>query len=489
MKKVISIILCLSIITLVSCTDKSAEIYSQNTNTSIEESESVSTVESETSTSENLAEKSETTLLEPPATGLSGTLEIATDFFDDGEFTAPNTVIEGFKKLNPDVEIIINGGDGFLKVPNGYEEGMIIFDSYVQNLRIKMVSGDAPDLIYQSEDDYITDFVPSGLTTDLNSYIESDETFIKDDFFMNVLEANELSGGLYSIIPRFDIEFFRLQVDALDAAQIEESSIETIDYKLLYDIYNKAKDSGKLESPMPIGDSGKVYLMNHEHSAYFDRETMTANFNSEGFIEYLNITDAYNSIDGSIAGGFNDDPSIFEDENFNDIAILATAYPLDSELMIKKSEGFTEPIPVTTSSGELLVSGVSMGIPANAKNPELAWEFIKYCIYESGEIDLSVNKFGDWNGDRFDVSIPINKNNFEEYYRLKLSAYSDEEIDEYISYIYGALELPTVGSLPSEDLELALFYLQEDFYNGLMTAEECAKAMQDRVDIYLAEIA
>ncbi len=450
MRKVISIILSIILVSLVAC----------STGT-------------ETAKIEILPEGSE----------LSGTLVISTDMpkIDGSGLFA---LADGFMDLHPNVSIQIDESAG-----EEYEARM----QYNEQLKVEMLAGEAPDLLYQAFD-YSSNFAFSGLLLDLNLFMESDPTFIKEDYFVNLLEANELGGGLYRMPTKFaDMEFIRLRIDVLEAAGIDPDTIETVDYKLLYEIYDKAVASGDVPELKYIGQYGQgtMYLLLQEATACFDRETMTANFETKEFIEYLEIAKAHSAPSQGMEGILftDEEDALFKATDF--FAATCSVSPVTHYALMHEDENITKAYPVSTSNGKILATNSGVSIPANAKNPALAWEFIKYCIYESEEIQIYTDRgipSGYWGGDRFSLSTPINANNMSRYYNRFLNGYSDEYKEELISYIHLYTQTPMIGGIPCSELTSTLYIPVYDYFNNLLTAEECAKAMQDRVDIYLAEI-
>ncbi len=467
MKKFISIILILSLISLISCTDQSAKIYSENMGSAQQESDTESEEDSDDT---------------------NNVLVISSDLIPQ-EFAGFGPLVEGFEKLHPDVEIIINdtGVDMMALTP---DETTLAFNKYMDDLSVKMLAGEAPDLIF-STGDFNNDFAFSGLLYDLNEFIENDETFIKEDFFMEVLKAWEVAGGLHSMPTTFEFSSVRFRQDVLDGVGISLDEIESADYKFLFDTYYTVLDSGLFPEITHLGREqyvGKGILALEEISNAFDKETMTVNFEGEEFLDYLNTTLNYEAGQypfGSFMMAGAD--TLFEREEY--LAEGSGSYTDDADCLVSEKDNASKAIPLTTSGGELLVKGNNLSIPKDAKNPELAWEFIKYCIYESETVSIAFDAIGEWDGDRFFNSIPINRNNFKKI----CDAYSIGDLQtvymtEYHDYVIKSLELPIATRMPSNILVKELNNLQTDFYNGLMTAEECAKAMQDRAEIYFAEI-
>ncbi len=418
----------------------------------------------------------------PEGTELSGTLEISV-MDNANDYTGWYPLVEGFKKLHPDVTVVLSD----TSADDESETAQVSLDKYLNDLRVRLFSGDTPDLVFLSSD-LVSEFSGSDLFVDINELIGSDESFKKEDYYMNVVESYEIRGELYAIPTTFMFRFARFREDIMDSLDIDMDAVHGVDYNFIYGNYNKAVENGDFPSLKYIlrePYNGKDLLSVEEETACFNSEEMQINFESEQYINYLNTSRDY---EAPMEFGFfitATEDKIFSEDNYFTDGITSDNRNLTK--IIGDIENVTKAVPVTASSGELLVYGGHLGsIPKSAKNPELAWEFIKYCIYESDTVSLSVTELGKWGGDRFFSYIPINKNNFKK--QLNATAYSDEQIEQYLNAVNSALELEIARIFPMTELHLSLREIKTDFYNGLMTAKECAKAMQDRAEIYFAEI-
>ncbi len=425
----------------------------------------------------------------PEGTELSGTLNIWSDAIAH-QHTDINSLKLGFEELHPDVTIIINDENSYVD-----SDGNTLDEKYMADLGIKMLSGNAPDLLYNRHD-LVTNFVPAGLIYDLYEFIEADDRFNTEDYFEKILKLGEINGGLYSIAASALFEFYRLSEEVLTAAEVDPDTLENIDYKFIYDVYNKATASGKVPQLEYIGGGGAFHGFFEELSAHIDKDNLTASFNSPEFIDYLEMAKTYTGPDTRPIGHMVH--PIYADYGFpetlpKDFPYIGVSVAADllggAQDMLAEVEGLTKPIPYLNLNGEYkILPGNSMSIPSNSKNPELAWEFIKYCVSETENYDASIRYWGKANGAKFWSGIPINKNNLEHYMSPLLAGYSSEQKEEFMSYIDTALNLPSAGATPPLELNIAIPLIVADYLNSMMTAEECAKAIQDRVEIYFAEI-
>ncbi len=471
MKKIVSLILILSLITLMSCTDQSAQIYFENMGSAEQGGDVVS--ESGDSDTDST---------------LSGTINISFLHAPDG--FSWYRMAEEFQKIHPNVKIETN--DTAVELDKlSVEEAMIAIEKYQDDLAVKMNSGDAPDLIISLGSSDGTEFIAGDLLYDINEFIENDTTFIKEDYFMNVIKAQEINGGLYNFPLEFDFSSVRIRQDVLEFFEIDESSIKTVDYNFLYDLYFNALNSGEFTSLQYINReemTGKSMFTDESYASSFNADKMEVSFNSPEFIEYLNTTSRYESI-GAPFGFFEvyEIPSLFDAHDILVEGVKPTQH--NHEYLMGESENASKAYPVSTINGEITVgTTASVSIPANAKSPDLTWEFVKYLMAEN-DSPMFVDEEGHNDGLKFVGSIPINRKNLENYHKYMGAEYgaSEESIDNFILYVNEVLTNPIRANFNFSQLMTPLNELHMDFYNGLMTAEECAEAMQERAEIYFAE--
>ncbi len=428
---------------------------------------------------------------------LSGTLVISSDTVDTytSNYHGILPLVAGFNELHPNVEVIVEGYDRF-DSSMSEEEREVAGEQYKQDMRIGLTSGDVPDLIFTARD-YTSSFAMTDSIMDLNAFIQNDPTFNEDDFFMEIFEAAEIYGKLYNMPNAVHFMFLRMREDVLKMAEVDLGSLETLDYKFLLDVYSKAIESGNspdLKHIGQYGSEGKAVLSRQEIANAFNTRDMTANFNSPEFIEYLKLTKEHDSPDafGYFWGPIYDGEKAFVDDSYFVQLIMPSLIGFPTgQFITQEIDGITEPIPVVTSNGDFLIyPRYSISIPTNAKNPALAWEFIKYCIYESEEMPdgLEITKLGKWGGDRFEQNVPVNKNNMIKFINSQLTKSTQEEKYKMIALYQNALSLPLV--MENNDAYLPIYEILTEYYEteGIYTAEEAAQAIQERVEVYLKEI-
>ncbi len=427
----------------------------------------------------------------PQGTELSGVLEISSA-------NAPRegsgwwSLATGFMDLHPNVEIIHNDNGISFDLTREYDESVLMMEHYISDLRVKLMAGDAPDIIYDDLDN-ISDFSTSGLLADLNEYVENDETFKEEDFYMNVIKSGELGGTLASFSTLFSGIHIKFNKDMVEASGVDLEAVQVVDYQLVFEIYNKVLDSGKFPELKSIdrnGGYGNTLFLYDEFYSCFDMESLTANFDTENFRNYLVTMKDYGGSTSEKWVEISNVYELFEDDTYLIEFVHPTVYQ-DVERFLIETDKESKPYPLVSSAGDhYIVVSSSMSIPKDAKNPALAWEFIKYCAYESEKVATfyDYEKVGHWDGDRFSGSIPINKNNFEKYLDVTMIGYPDDYKEKFLAVTSMGTDLIVKQYYYFGNLFAILGPSFEDYYNGLLSEDECVKNLQERTELYFAEI-
>ena len=422
----------------------------------------------------------DTTIVYPVKDGLSGTLVISCVFG-----FLPEALADNFMKIYPDVSIEVISADNF-----SFET----LSEYSNRLRVQLMSGeDTPDIIDMS---FLLDYykaADSGMIIDLYPFWNSDPDITQDDYFMNIIELYEYNGGLYAMPSSFSLNTVRLNKRVTDFIGIDVDSIDVMNAFELLDIYLSALDKGVIEDDFRIfyGDPGRNVMLGYIYEDFFDPVTKTARFNTPEFIEFLEKSDQIPTTQ-TVFSGYVTSDSVSQFESANNTFLLVERLGFDDDTIgfFSGTPDTSKGIIVLTPDGGLTVNTrLTWAISSSCENPELAWEFIKYCIIESDRVSY-FQRFGEWNGDRWLGSIPINRNNFHK--RLIFASDSPQEFSIGIEDKEKLLELfESVNTISLTDtlifemniLDILTLYLDQ----GLITAEEAARQLQERAEIYFGE--
>ena len=257
-----------------------------------------------------------------------------------------------------------------------------------------------------------------------------------------------------------------------------------------------------------------------EAPAYLDLENKTASFDSPEFIAFLARTGSLEEPDASL-----DETSrmmwqsedlvnallacqatgeefpvknlpyadIYLESGHPGVACLSGIFPASMAYYSEPLEYLAGPYPLVDSQGRLAISSKEdLAVPSSVADPDLAWEFVKYCIGERDSMQFS-------NQEMYTTNFPLNKKNFQgllevykegggyQYEYGRLLGFDPGQLDSTaaLERLESFLSLPLVnGKLYSLD---AGEYLEEFYVQKLTSAEECAAKIQGRAEIWLNE--
>jgi len=450
-KSILSFLLSILLIISVGCTDNQAVIYDDYL-----ESNSETTAEINKFQSGNEA--------------LSGELTIYTTYFNR-QSVFP-TLIEEFNKVHPNVKITLVG-----------PEEETLSSEYVLQTTVELMSGKTADIIDLKHLPYYK-YAKSGLFEDLYLYMEKDSNFNEEDYYMNIFDATKYESGLYAVPSAFLYPLCRLNKQIVKDLNIDISSYENISFNQIYEIYERGIEEGKASEDLLIS---KYYTNSFfdffEYTQFIDEENNTASFNSTEFIAYLENVKNINwpkIADYNYVSSFN---SIeMDDDNLMTYTVSWFTDSRFAKLFSKESEEVTRLIPIVSSNGYRLIQTAdegSLAIMSDSENKELAWEFIKFQIEEKDHSETVVGE------NYFKSGIPVNKKNARTLMEKAFGEGHTREIEEIEKW---SSTLNTSNVMESNaDLMFALNEICQEYYNDLITVEQCAKRVQERVEIYLKE--
>lgn len=385
-------------------------------------------------------------------------------------------------------------------------------ESYEQKVKMEIISGEADYLCYQpSAGIDIYQLTQQGVLRDLKPYFENDSEIRPEDYFVKAFEASSVDGKWPKIPIQFVVYCCYFNRAILDELGVDAQSLSTGNSDEILDWYEQARET---HPDLQLGFSapGKDVLYIPERARYMDLEADTASFDSPECIRFLERTDQV----------INDEPAWNAETDYNHLTSVQADQllryrntgeePKVSERRMHLVKGGREsfitveyisllhfqdygdpmeymagPVILNSTNGKTVVnSGEDLILPVSMKDPALAWDFIKYCISEMDSVP------------GFDPSIPVNKNTFLN--TMETISYIAANVDGYRDY---RVPEEVDGELAVDRLEKALtgtatdikFYgsadlqpfLDEFYIDGLTTAEQCAKKMQERAEIWLHE--
>ncbi|MCI9192502.1 MAG: hypothetical protein HFE92_03750 [Acutalibacter muris] len=527
--RIISIISILSLLllTLSGCLETSDQVYSQAMQQSSKSTPEESSEPEIDFDAPNYIGPSKDQIKEPEPLAdddLSGELVIKSCYL---EYKLPYLAKE-FMALHPNVTITFDIG-----IPTAENdlltraEREVRRESFYTQMRVELASGEGDYLLYRMDERFhIPQLSRSGLIEDLWPYFENDPDLDSSEYFQPVLDAFSCDGKLPVIPVSFMFDAAYLNRGVLSEIDVEADAINKVSVTQLLDWYEKAAESNS-DLNLFFTSPDKKTLFPIERPNYIDLDRGTSSFESPEFISFLERTQAINDQDPDLdyeteqgvmdSGLFNEQirfqltGSVLDsafglgpelNEKFRNVAVksrpafaaIESVMSYTLLLMDSSMEYAAGPYPLISSNGTLgLTSLDSFAIPSSCTSKGLAWEFIKYCISPRSEELVTFSHLG--SPGLYTSDIPLSKTNFQN--NLKYYAQNDDgnnivvynldsvDVEAVTKKLEQVLSLPLVNS-GSYGIDVQEF-LDEYYVNGLGTAEQCAKKIQDRVNIWLHE--
>ena len=438
---------------------------------------------------------------------LSAVTVIEVAYADYLEYSIPRRIVK-FNRAHPDMRIVTTDYSRYA-TEEDYEAG-------INKLSMELVNGTyKPDIVLgMPEYAPLSTVLEKKLYTDLTPYVGKDDKFSRENIFGAVLSAfTAKDGSLWALTTRASISTL-LSTPALLGKYADRDGWtlgEMLDYAA------SLPEGVELLEGM-TQDSASMLLAGG-YGAFIDEEAATCHFEDPDFLAYLAFVkslpkdwEEYQAKAASQQVDYDERYHLYHEGkialkgvDFYDMAEflnLEMAYGTKDYVMI----GF--PRSSEDVSGAKFSSGTAAAITKYAKNPDAAWAAFKAII--------------DPDDDQYRNDIPILRSSFdvmcEEYYSYRFEFYYDgsaswgtydpdspddqrttEDLDrpgivtfftkEDAERIKAFLDQPVtpVGGAVNAEVEGIIMEEISAFLGGSVDAAGCAKRIQSRVSIWLAE--
>ena len=177
-----------------------------------------------------------------------------------------------------------------------------------------------------------------------------------------------------------------------DAAGVSYSAWDTVDYTETLDIWRAAENQGLLAEDFTLefmDQKGPSSLFSSAEFPYFvDVKAGTCSFDSPEFVQYLKDTKSIPSnrtlSEGTVmtsGGDIMEEFSKFNQEE-NHSLLLFDTLSLGSLVSLEEiPESCVGPLILSSRQGDVSFSStLAFVVPTSCADPELAWEFLKFCV-------------------------------------------------------------------------------------------------------------
>ena len=368
-------------------------------------------------------------------------------------------------------------------------------------LTTEILSGELPDMLSMSGMPY-SQLAAKGFIVDIYPYIDADSELKREDFHQNLFKALEVDGKLCQIVPNFYV------MTAIGAGSVVG------EYEnWTYDEFNDAL-SKMPEGCMPFGpyaDRASILRVTlaMDINRYADWSTGKCSFDSPEFVELLNFAKSFPaSVD------YTSEPTESDIEMIQKGMVMLMPTTLHDFDSVQQDSiyfgGDTKYIGFPSAGGGGNAFSVNEGyaITKDCSNKEAAWDFLRTLLTEQYQDTLwwglptNVHSFDsklkeamtpeykkdpdgnyilDEDGNRIEISYGSMVDQFGN--EFKFYAVTEEQAANIRSLVENTTKLMDESSTLSD----IVIENAEAFFSGQKSAEEVAKLIQSKANIYINE--
>ncbi len=375
------------------------------------------------------------------------------------------------------------------------------YDAGRTKLLTEIMSGDMPDIIMLSQLPY-TQLAAKGLLEDLYPYIDKDPELKREDFFPNLLDALEVNGGLYQVVPYFNVQTL------IGATSVVGDKPGWTYRDLQAALATMPQGCDPLDMYTTRGDLLRTLIWT-DMAHFVDWTTGECYFDSKDFIELLEFTAQFPE---SIPDNMEWEDTGTRIAQGRQMLTTASLYSVDS--MVWNDVQFGEQgctyigYPTNNGVGSFMTIDAGYGISVNCKNKDAAWEFLRSFltaeeqsrmwggiparldVYQKQLDDAMLAEYEkdengnfklDENGER--IQIPRGSYMMEDGTEHYIYAMTQEQADKLWEAV------TTCNKIVDYDTSIVDIVLEQAqaYYAGQKSAEEVARLIQNKVKIYINE--
>jgi len=399
------------------------------------------------------------------------------------------------------IEFNRNSQEYRIQIKDYYDqEEYVDYNKIMEKLNNDIIAGNMPDILLVNSEMPFDSYVSKGLFYDLYKLMEKDENFNKEDYFTNVLDVLSVNGKLYSISPSFTVNTVAIKSKFVNpgATGWTMGELQALLTKLPPETVTFLSENR----------AGVMNIaMNLSLGQFIDKDTGKCYFDSQDFIDILKFAKTFDeksfwdNIDyENLPPDFWDkyNKSYEEDRAILNYMTLSSFYQLtDMRDYTFKDDITFIGFPNSKREGSAISVYSRIAISSKSKLINGSWEFVKTFLsdkYQESlkyEWPLKISAFdkmgqkaikGEDNGG---IIRPLKEeyNDIMPYPTPEVSRITEEDVKYIKSFIQRVTTLQTYepGVLEIIEEEAKMYYA------GNKTAEETARIIQSRVQIYISE--
>lgn len=411
---------------------------------------------------------------------------------DDESQQATNLILATFDNnayLQKQVELYNQTHDDYQIEIKRYDRSEQLEEDGVLLLQREIISGRGPDII-DFGSGYTTSDIVGIYTEDLFSYMSAEN---QADYFENVLMAFSYRECLYAVPLGFTLESF-----VGTKKNLGDRSSWTIEEMM--ECYDEQKN-GKILYPGAFKIDVFGTLLTGSMEYYIDWKTGECDFAGEEFHDVMEFCNDFPD-HLEITDDFSVKQVFFNDEALLMPISLHTIYDIcRAEHVFDEQDITFIGFPVEGTCGTIIQScGPVLAISRNSTHKDAAWEFIRWCLSEPRQNELSsgfpvccsafeeqiekameIEYEMDLNG----VQMPIVKQQviFEGEDPIPIYCITQIQADQLL----GLIESAQIFSSTDRKIYSIFFEEAEYYFNGVRSLDETLDVIQSRVFMYVNE--
>ena len=355
----------------------------------------------------------------------------------------------------------------------------------LEQLKLDIVTGDAPDIMDVSGIDYDM-FSSKGALADLYEFMQQDTEFTKSMLVPSVVGAYEDNGHLYAMAPGFQLHTMWGYADVTEG----ESGVTFEElFRLLEKSGKDLNAIGGFSADEPI----LTRLCTVSMDEFVDWENGTCDFTGDYFKKVLSFAKEYT---GNYAGGTYSE-RIEKREIVLSVGIIASVadYQIQKELYGGDVEfiGY----PVAEGNGMALAfRGSAVAINGRTENKNGAWEFVKYFLlhgYDGQGFPVMQQQFEQVMQDAMQEEETASESGENEKYpkasyndgygNILVYAANQEDVDTVI----GMIENTENRFESHAEIQNIINEEAVGYFSGQVDLDSTVKKIQNRVQLYIDE--
>ena len=377
------------------------------------------------------------------------------------------------------------------------------YSAGLTKLTTEIMAGNCPDIIDLSGIS-ATQLASKGLVEDLYPYLDADEELDRADFFENVLAAAEVGGKLVSTVSYFTL-------DTVVGASSVVGDEPGWTYAELKAALRDMPDGCTAFDVTVTRDDVLNKCLNLDLDSFFSWETGEVNFNTDEFVDILEFANtfpaSYNwetydySTDNAESRIAVDEQMLYSTtiSDFNQLMYIETCFHGAPVTFI----GF----PTASGTGSTIGLDSGYAMASSCKDKDAAWQFLrtffteKYyknnvyyglpvqkSLFEREMKELTTVKYqiddsGNYKLDANGEKIPEEKYFAVDSYVYTAYCLSQDVADKFEE----ALENTTKTSSSDDSIRSIVTELAAAYFSGQKSAEETARLIQSKANIYVNE--